>query len=353
MSELVTPEATADIRPVVGRKVNNRGAWIFAAILAIGGGSLFGALNARRTAITSPTVTVPLAETSVPGGRIPNLIIPPDDSLVRRRPVDAYLDANPASAALVVASSAARAAPSSSPGMSVPATVRGPELPMQQQPSSPPAPGYVYQASAVAPLPALAVAEARNTDGRAKASRLQNPSTTVPQGTVIQAVLETALNSNHAGFARAVVAQDVSSFDGTRVLVPKGSKLFGEYKSNLSLGQNRALIRWRRLTRPDGSIIDVDSPTADPLGRAGVKGKVDSHFFQRFGGAILQSALDVGVQLAARRTVGDTVILGLPNSSQSITTSNPDDIRPTIKVRQGTSVSVFVGRDLDFTEVEP
>jgi type IV secretion system protein VirB10 len=103
--------------------------------------------------------------------------------------------------------------------------------------------------------------------------------------------------------------------------------------------------------RPDGSTIDVDSPTADPLGRAGVKGKVDTHFFERFGGAILQSVLDAGVQLATREAAGDTVVLSLPNNSQTVA-ARPEDIRPTIKVRQGTSVSVFVGRDLDFTDVE-
>jgi len=184
------------------------------------------------------------------------------------------------------------------------------------------------------------------------ASRFRNPATTVPQGTIIQAVLETALDSTQPGFARAIVSRDVMSFDGSRVLIPRGSKLFGEYAADLNRGQNRALIQWRRLTRPDGAIIDVDSPSADPLGRAGVKGKVNSHFFQRFSGAILQSALDIGVQLATRKAAGDTVVVALPNSAQSIAIQKPDDIRPTLKVRQGASVSVFVGRDLDFTSVE-
>lgn len=189
-------------------------------------------------------------------------------------------------------------------------------------------------------------------DARARASRFIGPSTTVPQGTVIQAVLETALDSNHPGFTRAVVSRDVSSFDGTRVLIPKGSKLFGEYKADINLGQNRALIQWRRLTRPDGTIIDVDSPTADALGRAGVRGKVDTHFFQRFAGAILQSVLDIGVQVAEREASGETVILALPNGAQMAPTVNQEPIRPTIRVRQGASVSVFVARDLDFSDVE-
>lgn len=99
-------------------------------------------------------------------------------------------------------------------------------------------------------------------------------------------------------------------------------------------------------------IIDIDSPSADPLGRAGVKGKVNSHFFARFGGALLQSVLDVGVQLAARKATGDTIIVGLPGSIPQVTVTKPDEVKPTLTVKEGTSVSVFVVHDLDFTTVE-
>lgn len=220
-----------------------------------------------------------------------------------------------------------------------------------QNAAAPPAPAFVYQAPGAKPA-AGAGGSDKAGDGRISAARFTNPSTTVPQGAVIQAVLETALDSNRPGFARAVVTRDVFSFDGSRVLIQRGSKLFGEYKADLALGQNRALIQWHRLTRPDGVIIDIDSPSADPLGRAGVKGKVNSHFFTRFGSAILQSFLDVGVQLAARKATGDTIIVGLPGSMPQVTVAKPDEVKPTLTVKEGTSVSVFVVHDLDFTEVE-
>lgn len=109
--------------------------------------------------------------------------------------------------------------------------------------------------------------------------------------------------------------------------------------------------------RPDGIIISLDSPSADPLGRAGVKGKVDNHFFAKFGGAILQSALDIGVQVASNRIVsgnGTTIyapgLNALPGTVQgSSSISSPEKVQPPLTVRQGTSVSVFVARDLDFT----
>ena len=347
MTDAASPEAVRDIRPVVGRKVSNRSLWIFGMILAVGGGALFAALSMQRTAMTSPTIFTP----TEPHGNLivppPTLEIPPavEDQRNRNRPV--ALISSERSQSRVNAQLAPL------PRNTQP---RSSNVQPEPEPSSaaspPPDPAYVYQAAVRARSPAEPAGEAGASDQRAHASRFKNPSTSVPQGTVIQAVLETALNSNHPGFARAVVSHDVSSFDGSRVLIPKGSKIFGEYKADINLGQDRALIRWHRLTRPDGVIIDVDSPTADPLGRAGVEGDVDTHFFARFGGSILQSVLDVGVQLAARKATGDTIIVGAPGSSQSVSVQQPQQIRPTIKVKQGTSVSVFVMRDLDFTDVE-
>jgi type IV secretion system protein VirB10 len=177
---------------------------------------------------------------------------------------------------------------------------------------------------------------------------------TVPKGTIVAAVLETALDSSRAGGVRAIVSRDVRSFDGSRVLIPRGSRLYGEYAADVSAGQNRAMIEWQRLLRPDGVTIELDSPSADPLGRAGVRGKVHSNFFARFGGAILQSVLDIGVALAVGAvTDGDSVIVSVPQGAQqAVGQALPPPPQPRLSVPQGTSVSVFVARDLDFSTVD-
>jgi type IV secretion system protein VirB10 len=194
---------------------------------------------------------------------------------------------------------------------------------------------------------------AYDSEERVSASRLVNPSMTVPKGTIVAAVLETALDSSRAGGVRAIVSRDVRSFDGSRVLIPRGSRLYGEYAADVSAGQNRAMIEWQRLLRPDGVTIDLDSPSADPLGRAGVRGKVDSNFFARFGGAILQSVLDIGVALATGAVSDDAVIVNMPQSAQQAAgTALPPPPQPRLRVQQGTSVSVFVARDLDFSTVD-
>jgi type IV secretion system protein VirB10 len=187
--------------------------------------------------------------------------------------------------------------------------------------------------------------------GRVRAGQFANRATTVSQGTLISGVLETALDSTRPGQVRALVSRDVRGFDGSQVLIPRGSRLFGEYRADLQPGQNRALVQWTRLLRPDGVTIAIGSPAADPLGRAGIRGKVDNHFFERFGSAILQTTLDIGSAVATRQLSGPTVVV-VPNGAQAALApllAGRRQIQPTLRVGQGARVTVFVARDLDFT----
>src|SRR5213080_1161781 len=105
------------------------------------------------------------------------------------------------------------------------------------------------------------------------ATKLAEPASTVVQGTLIPAVLETAIDTDVPGYARAVVSQDVRSFDGSRVLIPRSSRLIGEYKGVTQAGQRRAYLMWTRRIRPDGVSIAIASPAADFTGQAGVSGQ--------------------------------------------------------------------------------
>ncbi len=183
-----------------------------------------------------------------------------------------------------------------------------------------------------------------------RASTLANRSMTVPQGYLIPAVLETGFDSTKPGFARAVVSHDVRGFDGKNVLIPRGSRLIGEYQSVTAQGQNRAIITWTRLIRPDGMTIMMDSPAVDTVGRGGIKASVNTHFFARLGDALLQSTFQIGQALAGRAVTGPVVVLpgnGLSAASQAaVPTGN---YAPTLKVPPGKSISVFVAHDLDFS----
>lgn len=180
------------------------------------------------------------------------------------------------------------------------------------------------------------------------ATRLAEPANTVAQGTLIPAVLETAIDSDVPGYVRAVVSQDVRSFDGSKVLIPRSSRLIGEYKAASQAGQRRAFMMWTRLIRPDGVSVALESPAVDYSGQAGIGGQVNSHFFSRFGSAILLSILGGASTLATGGA--STIIMSGGQSAASVAAQRDSNRNPTIRVRQGEPIKVFTARDLIFGE---
>ncbi len=188
-----------------------------------------------------------------------------------------------------------------------------------------------------------------------QAYRLRDVAHVVPQGTVVPAVLETALDSDLPGSVRGVVSRDVKSFDGARILIPRGSTLIGQYKSAVAEGQSRAFVIWSRVITPTGVAVDIGSPATDRLGRGGLDGDVDTHFFRRFGAAILLSVLNAGLPAALGSGNGNTnLIIASPaqaNRVAEIALQRQIEIPVTIRVPAGAPVQVFVARDLDFSNV--
>jgi type IV secretion system protein VirB10 len=184
--------------------------------------------------------------------------------------------------------------------------------------------------------------------GPATAAATIDPATTVTQGTLIPAVLETAIDTDVPGFVRAVVSADVRSFDGRRVLVPRSSRLIGQYKSGLQAGQKRAYVIWTRLIRPDGVSVAIASPAVGFAGETGIAGKVDNHFFARFGSAMLLSVIG---GLTAPSGAAGLIVAGGGQSASATAVEQTGKIGPTIRVRQGEPIRVFTARDLDFSKV--
>jgi type IV secretion system protein VirB10 len=192
---------------------------------------------------------------------------------------------------------------------------------------------------------------------RASATMLHDQGNLIPQGSTIPAVLETALDSDLPGYVRAVVSRDVRGFDASTVLIPRGSRVIGEYRSAVSQGQTRAFVIWTRIIRPDGASIMIGSGGGDTLGRAGLAGKVDTHFLQEFSGAILLTALNAGAAAVAGVPQTEVVVSsGSGGAAGGLTgpfaALAPVAIPPTIKVAQGTPLLIIVQRDLDFSRVQ-
>ena len=185
--------------------------------------------------------------------------------------------------------------------------------------------------------------------GTATARPMVNPATTVTQGTLIPAILETAINTDVPGYVRAVVSQDVRSFDGKSVLVPRSSRLIGQYQSGVQGGQKRAYVIWTRLIRPDGASVNLASPAVGFDGTTGLPGEVNNHFFRRFGSAMLLSVIG---SIGTFASGGASVVLGgAGQSAASVAAQQDSQIGPTIRVRQGEPIRVFTARDLDFSQV--
>ena len=189
----------------------------------------------------------------------------------------------------------------------------------------------------------------------AEATLLQNQEYLITQGTTIAGTLDTAIQSDLSGLLRATASRDVYSRTGDNILIPRASKLVGQYQAGITNGQTRVFIVWTRVERPDGVVIDLGSPGIDTLGRAGLGGQVDTHFFKRFGASFLFSIIGAGVVVAADGA-GDS-----PNTSQviqdggdsfqrsaEIALENSIDIPPTIHVDQGAKINIFVAKDLSF-----
>jgi len=191
-----------------------------------------------------------------------------------------------------------------------------------------------------------------------QAVKLQNQDYLLTQGTFISGITETMINSDLPGLVRALVDKPVYSRTGKRVLIPKGSRLIGRYQSGIAVGQSRVYIVWTRLERPDGVVIDLGSPGAGPLGQAGMAGEVDTHFFERFGAATLFSALgpalsallDDDDQSANTQEIIQGGREGFERSAEIILRQSIN-IPPTIRVPQGSEITIFVNRDLSFNNL--
>lgn len=204
-------------------------------------------------------------------------------------------------------------------------------------------------------------------DRSTRAKKIERIDALVPEGTLIPGILETAMVSDLPGQVRAVVSQDVFSFDGRRVLIPTGTRLIGEYQSEITRGQKRIFVVWTRMLRDDGVSVRLSSIGADSLGRAGLTGHVDNKFRERFGAAILLSIVGGGASYFAgygsRAATGDSDNAQraeeLARETLAQTFSDmanqalADSLRvsPTISVSQGERIFVFVRQDLDFSNL--
>jgi type IV secretion system protein VirB10 len=175
------------------------------------------------------------------------------------------------------------------------------------------------------------------------------------KGAFIDCTLETAIDSTLPGLTTCVTATDTFGMDGDVVLLERGTKLIGETRGQVQQGTARVFVLWNEARTPSGIVVPLASPGADELGRAGLPGQVNRHFWERFGAAMLISAVDGAVQAAVQPGGrGGATLIYSPAGAQEVVTEvlkGTVNIAPTIVKRQGDRIQVMVARDLDFRGV--
>jgi type IV secretion system protein VirB10 len=194
-----------------------------------------------------------------------------------------------------------------------------------------------------------------------KAARLPHPDLTITMGTPFPCLPQQPLTSDAPGLVTCIVPVDVRGTTGRVVLLDRGTKVVGTVQNALMQGHSRLFVLWQRAETPNPNhvIINLNSPTADQLGEAGLEGDINTHFWQRFGGAIMLSFIDSGLQAAAAaasaQTGNNSVSFSSFNSggqnAAAMALQNTINIPPTLHRDQALPETVFVARDLDFSDV--
>ena len=266
----------------------------------------------------------------------------------REAPVFFRLPTRPADAAAV----APRPAPPSSQPAGTPAA-----LAMAAEPAAPAAADWdLSTREASEPRRKLSFLRAAPDKDIYNPHALERPASPyqLMAGTVIAASLISGLNSDLPGFVIAQVTEPVyDSVSGRHLLIPQGSRLIGRYDNVVAFGQERALVVWQRLIRPDGSSVLLDNlPATDPAGYAGLADQIDRHTLKLLQGVALATVLGVGSQLALGGSDND-LVKALQQAAQSTTNRAGQrlverslNVEPSLTVRPGWPLRVIVHKDI-------
>lgn len=189
------------------------------------------------------------------------------------------------------------------------------------------------------------------------AKQVPHPEYTIVSGEMLRAVLNVAMNSDLPGMVTATVTSPAYAYTGSLELIPKGSRLIGQYSSAILQGQSRIFIMWNRVVLPDGVSVDINSPDTDQIGQSGEPADyINRHFWSRFGESVLLSILSAGVSnvdvqssdqynsaQAYRIAVADSL-----QQSAAGTLQQTISTKPTLVRYQGANINVFIAHDLSF-----
>lgn len=189
------------------------------------------------------------------------------------------------------------------------------------------------------------------------AGYLGNRNFLITQGTKIDCGLVGALDTTLPGLVSCVTTRPVWSDNHHVILLDQGTKATGVIAETPVAGETRVFVTWYRLETPDGVIIEVDSPATDANGAGGIAGAVNNHFWLRWGGGLTLSLVSDLGQAAINKASGSGSTVNLNTTGGTEQTmiqqmlNQTVAIPPTITANKAERVSIFVARDLDFSNV--
>ena len=140
-------------------------------------------------------------------------------------------------------------------------------------------------------------------------------------------------------------------------MIPKGSKLYGEYKSEVVVGQERLLIAMTRMILPNGTWVQLSgAPAANMIGQSGIEAKVNNHFFKIFssslilGGASLllpnsQNTVSTTATAAGNLTTGTVAGRAFNDALDTVMQRNKN-IAPTLSAGPGQEFIFIISQDM-------
>lgn len=174
------------------------------------------------------------------------------------------------------------------------------------------------------------------------------------EGTVLETVLLNRLDGGFTGPVECLLSTDVYSNDRQHLLVPAGSQLLGETKKVDTFGQTRLAVVFHRLLMPDGYSVSLDGfKGLNQIGDTGLRDQVNNHYLRIFGVSLAVGALGAvaegGTAGALTANGGDLMRQGFAQNTAQSSAQILDkflNIMPTITIREGHRVKVYLASDL-------
>ena len=208
------------------------------------------------------------------------------------------------------------------------------------------------------------VSKFTNLDEQDKASNEHKLYRTISAMKMIPAVLLTNISSDIGGKCIAQVEEDIYAEMGKAILIPKGSKVLGNYANNNKIGEFRLNVLWTRILTPQGvNIMLTDSYGADLAGAMGIIGDVDSKYWQRYGIPLALSTLSNGLILslnnltskasesAANSYATAQLMQNFQGDISGIMAAIINEqikIKPTIRIEKGSRIFITSNKDIFF-----